>query len=145
MREREQSTERGGMVLSVRVDRETHDGFKKCVETEGQTVSGSIRDGIESMLEAARVRTAAAEATAEKKSQEWPAWWPLAAVFGGIALVRFTSWLKDREAKAGLVGYAPAHRYLRRQATAGSGSDGRAVSAGAPDAPVATSEDSPPA
>jgi predicted DNA-binding protein len=141
MSQREQGRDGRGMVLSVRVDRETYDGFKKCVETEGQTASGSIRDGIESMLEAVRVRAAAAEAAAEKKSQEWPAWWPLAAVFGGIALARLASWLKDREAKAGLVGYAPAHRYLRRQATAGSGSDGGAVSAGAPDAVVATSQE----
>ncbi|MBA7547443.1 hypothetical protein ES705_39865 [subsurface metagenome] len=141
MSQREQSTDGRGMVLSVRVDRETYNGFKKCVETEGQTASGSIRDGIESMLEGARIRAAAAEAAAEKKSQEWPAWWPLAAALIAIAGVRFASWLKDREAKAGLVGYAPAHRYLRRQATAGSGSDGGGVSAGAPDAVVATSQE----
>ncbi|MBA7547146.1 hypothetical protein ES705_39548 [subsurface metagenome] len=136
---------RGSMVMSVRVDRETYDGFKKCVETEGQTASGSIRAALESMLEAARIKTAAAEATAKKKADEWPWWWPLAATFITIAVVRILSSLNDAESKAGLAGYRPAQRYLRRQATAGNGSDAREVSAGAPDAAVATSEDSPPA
>ncbi len=43
-------------VLSVRVENETLDGFRRCVEAEGGTVSGSLRDAIESLLDGARRR-----------------------------------------------------------------------------------------
>ncbi|GAI70533.1 unnamed protein product [marine sediment metagenome] len=43
-------------VLSVRVDNETYDGFRRCVEAEGGTVSASIRDAMESFLDRARRR-----------------------------------------------------------------------------------------
>ncbi len=102
------------VVLSARVDAESYDGFRHCLEVEGQTVSGSIRDAIESAIEAARVRRAAAEAAAEKKSQEWPWWWPIAATFAGLALARFVEGLNDKSATSRPVGYGRATRLLRR-------------------------------
>ncbi|GAI64405.1 unnamed protein product [marine sediment metagenome] len=134
---------RGSMVLGVRVDRETYDGYKTCVETDGQTVSGSIRDAIESVLERTRIETAKRQAAAEKKAAEWPWWWGLVGTLVVIGLAKYLESIDKTKSPAALAGYGHATDaisvdYLRRQATAGSGSDDRAVSDGAPDAPVAT-------
>jgi len=43
-------------VLSVRLDNETLDGYRRCVEAEGGTVSSSVRDAIEWALDRARRR-----------------------------------------------------------------------------------------
>jgi hypothetical protein len=43
-------------IISARVDAETYDGYRRCLEQDGQTVSASIRDAIECAIENAQRR-----------------------------------------------------------------------------------------
>ncbi|GAI61377.1 unnamed protein product [marine sediment metagenome] len=98
------------VVLSARVDAESYDGFRRCVETEGLTPSGCIRDAIQSMMEKARIETAKAEAAKNK----WPWWTPIVVTLGVLAVTRILTQLQAAQATSKPVGYGPATRLLRR-------------------------------
>ncbi len=44
------------VVLGVRLDAETLDGFRRCVEVDGGTMSSVVRDAIESAMNHAQVK-----------------------------------------------------------------------------------------